>query len=128
VVETDRGHELGRASYAGTASPYDGEPGQREGYTHERMLYADTSGTWTPAVAIGDLVAAGDVAGHVGDDPVETAIDGLVRGLVHDGLAVDAGTKLGDVDPRGEAVDPTKISDKALSLGGGVLEAVLRLR
>jgi len=68
------------------------------------------------------------VVGSVGDRPVETEIDGLVRGLIHGGLRVSEGTKLGDVDPRGEAVDPAKISDKALSLGGGVLEAALRLR
>jgi xanthine dehydrogenase accessory factor len=128
VVETDRGHELGRVFYEGTASAYDGEPGEREGVTHERVLYADAAGTWSPAVAIGDLVEAGDVVGNVGDEAVEATIDGLVRGLVHDGVEVEAGTKLGDIDPRGEAVDPTTISDKALSLGGGVLEAVLRLK
>jgi xanthine dehydrogenase accessory factor len=128
VVETDRGHELGRVHYEGTASEYDGEPAAREGYTTERVLYADDDGVWEPAVGIGDLVAAGDTVGHVGDAPVAAEIDGLVRGLVHGGVEVDAGTKLGDVDPRGAAVDPTTISDKALCLGGGVLEAVLRLR
>jgi xanthine dehydrogenase accessory factor len=126
VVETDRGHELGRVYYSGAASSYDGEPGERRGYTHERVLRAPTDGTWEPTVAIGDLVGAGDAVGHVGDTPVETEIDGLVRGLVHEGVEVADGTKLGDVDPRGEDVDPTKISDKALALGGGVLEAVLR--
>ena len=128
VVETHRGHAPGRAIYEGTASPYDGEPGERGGHTHERVLYAESAGTWSPAVEIGDLVATGDVVGHVDDEPVAAAIDGLVRGLVHGGLEVKAGTKLGDVDPRGDAVDPTLISDKALALGGGVLEAVLRLR
>ena len=127
VVETDRGHELGRVFYEGAASAYDGEPGERRGYTHERVLRAPTDGPWEPTVAIGDTVAAGDVVGRVGDSPVETEIDGLVRGLVHGGLDVSEGTKLGDVDPRGESVDPTKISDKALCLGGGVLEAALRL-
>ncbi|MFB6361357.1 MAG: XdhC family protein [Halobacteriales archaeon] len=128
VVETDRGHELGRVFYEGTASPYDGTPGEREGHTLERVLYADTAGEWSPRVQIGEPVEAGDVFGHVGDEPVAAEIDGLVRGLVREGLQVEAGTKLGDIDPRGDAVDPTEISDKALSLGGGVLEAVLRLR
>ena len=73
-------------------------------------------------------MAAGDAVGRVGDEPVEAEIDGLVRGLVKGGLSVSGGAKLGDIDPRGESVDPSKISDKALSLGGGVLEAVLRLR
>lgn len=128
VVETDRGHELGRVFYDGTASAYDGEPGKRRGYTHERVLRSPAEGRWEAAVDIGDVVSAGDVVGHVDGQGVTTAIDGLVRGLVHDGLSVSEGAKLGDVDPRGESVDYEKISDKALCLGGGVLEAVLRLR
>jgi len=128
VVETDRGHELGRVFYDGTASPYDGEPGERRGYTHERVLRASAEGTWTPTVAIGDTVESGEVVGRVDDHLLETDIGGLIRGLVAEGVDVGEGAKLGDVDPRGESVDPAKISDKALCLGGGVLEAVLRLR
>lgn len=134
VVETDRGHELGRVYYEGTARDYDGEPGERRGYTHERVVRAPTAGRWETSVDVGDLVAAGETVGTVvpvgtGDEePVTTEIDGLVRGLVRSGLDVEEGAKLGDVDPRGEAVDHTKVSDKALSLGGGVLEAVSRLR
>ncbi|MEF8782174.1 MAG: selenium-dependent molybdenum cofactor biosynthesis protein YqeB [Haloarculaceae archaeon] len=127
VVETDRGHELGRVFYDGTASAYDGEPGERRGYTHERVLRTPAEGRWETTVEIGDIVSAGDVVGHVDGQAVTTAIDGLVRGLVHDGLTVSEGAKVGDVDPRGESVDYEKISDKALCLGGGVLEAVLRL-
>lgn len=127
VIETDRGHELGRVVYEGRASEYDGEPGERRGYTHERVLRAPTDGEWTPTVAIGEHVSAGQVVGSVGETPVESEIGGLVRGLVHTGIHVDSETKLGDVDPR-DGVDHTKISDKALCLGGGVLEAVLALR
>jgi xanthine dehydrogenase accessory factor len=128
VVETDRGHQLGRVFYEGTTSAYDGEPGERRGYTHERVLRAPEAGQWETAVEIGDLVSAGDAVGNVDGEPVTAEIDGLVRGLVYDGLSVSAGAKLGDVDPRGESVDYQKISDKALCLGGGVLEAVLHLR
>lgn len=127
VVETNRGHELGRAIYDGTADEYDGEPGERRGYTHERVLRAPSAGTWESSREIAEMVESGDVIGHVDDDPVVTEIDGLIRGLVHDGVAVDEGAKLGDVDPRGESVDPAKISDKALAVGSGALEAVLRL-
>jgi len=127
VVETDRGHQLGRVLYEGTASDYDGVPGERNGYTHERVLRAPTAGTWETSAAIGDLVPAGEVVGYVDDRPVATEIDGLIRGFVRDGLEVGEGAKLGDVDPRGGSVDHEMISDKALSLGGGVLEAVLRL-
>ncbi len=127
VVETDRGHRLGRVFYEGAASAYDGIPGEREGFTTERVLRAPAAGAWETSVAIGDLVEAGDVVGYVDETPVESAIGGLVRGLVHDGLEVSEGTKLGDVDPRGGSVDYEEISDKALCLGGGVLEAVLHL-
>lgn len=127
VVETDRGHRLGRVFYEGRASDYDGIPGEREGYTTERVLRAPAGGTWETAVEIGDTVTAGDTVGSIDGSPVETEIGGLVRGLIHDDLAVAEGTKLGDVDPRGESVDYEEISDKALCLGGGVLEAVLRL-
>jgi len=128
VVETDRGHELGRVFYDGTASAYDGEPGEREGYTHERVVRAPVDGRWETAVDIGAVVSAGETLGTVDDAPVTAEIDGLVRGLVHDGIDVGEGAKLGDIDPRGASVDHTKVSDKALCLGGGVLEAVLRLR
>ncbi|WP_137285682.1 selenium-dependent molybdenum cofactor biosynthesis protein YqeB [Halorussus salinisoli] len=128
LVETDRGHKLGRVFYEGTTSPYDGEPGERQGYTYERVLRAPSDGRWETTAAIGDLVSAGDVVGYVDDDPVETAIDGLVRGLVHDGIDVSEEAKLGDIDPRGESVDHTNVSDKALCLGGGVLEAILHFR
>jgi len=127
VVETDRGHELGHVFYDGTARPHDGEPGERMGYTHERVFRAPASGTWETAVELGDIVDAETVVGSVDAEPVATEIGGVVRGLVHDGVSVSEGTKLGDVDPRAD-VDHTKISDKALCLGGGVLEALLALR
>ena len=127
VVETDRGHELGRVFYSGSASAYDGIPGERRGYTTERVVRAPVAGTWETATELGALVDAGDTVGYVDDEPVAADIDGLVRGLVHTGVEVDEGAKLGDIDPRGESVDHTKISDKALGLGGGVLEAVLHL-
>ncbi len=128
VIETDRGHELGRVYYEGTASEYNGVPAAREGYTTERVFYAPTQGSWKREVAIGELVTSGEVLGTVDGEAVIAEIDGLVRGLVHDGVEVTDGTKLGDIDPRGDAVDPATISDKALCLGGGVLEAILRLR
>lgn len=127
VVETDRGHELGRVFYEGTASEYDGEPGERRGYTHERVLRAPADGVWKTECEIGDHVAAGDTIGTVAGESVTASIDGLVRGLVHTDLSVETGAKLGDVDPR-EDVDYRKISDKALCLGGGILEAVLHLK
>lgn len=128
VVETDRGHELGRVYYEGTASEYNGVPGERRGFTHERVIRAPRAGEWETETELGAMVEADEIVGYVDEEPVRTEIEGLVRGLVHDGVDVKEGAKLGDVDPRGESVDHTKISDKALGLGGGVLEAVLHLR
>lgn len=127
VVETDRGHRLGRVYYEGSASDYDGLPAERRGYTTERVIYAPTAGVWEPSVELGEMVETGETVGHVGEQAIRAELDGLVRGLVHGGVDVDEGTKLGDIDPR-EGVDHTEISDKALCLGGGVLEAVLSLR
>jgi xanthine dehydrogenase accessory factor len=127
VVETDRGPDLGRVYYRGTTSDYTGVPPDfGGGYTTERLFSAPTDGTWEPAVEIGETVTEGDVLGTVGDESVIAEMDGLVRGVAYDGLDVDEGLKLGDLDPR-ENVDPTKISDKALALGGSVLTAVQKL-
>lgn len=128
VVETDRGHELGHVFYEGSASEYDGTPGERRGFTHERVFYAPTDGTWETTVEIGEMVSAGETVGYVDGQPVETEIEGVIRGLVASGITVSNGTKLGDTDPRGDSVDPETISDKALCLGGGVLEAVLAIQ
>lgn len=124
VVETLRGPRLGRVIWAGTAVPDTGTPGTIGGRTGERVLRAPADGVVGWAVAIGDVVAAGQDLGAVDGSPVAASIDGRVRGLVREGTHVAAGLKIGDVDPRLDvAVD--EISDKALAVGGGVLEAVM---
>ena len=125
VVETKRGHHLGRVITEGAAAPNTGEPEAVAGHTHQRVLRAPGAGVFSPLVAIGDPVTAGQVVGRVGDAPVATAIDGVVRGLLHGGLAVTEGLKIGDVDPRGVRDYCFAISDKARAVGGGVLEALL---
>ncbi|HUW64705.1 MAG TPA: selenium-dependent molybdenum cofactor biosynthesis protein YqeB [Spirochaetia bacterium] len=125
VVETQRGHDLGRVILDGAAQPNTGEPEAVRGYTHERVLRAPGAGIFTPALTIGDPVAAGQVVGHVGAEPVPAAISGVVRGLLHGGLAVSRGLKIGDVDPRGRRENCFTMSDKALAVGGAVLEALL---
>lgn len=127
VVETDRGPDLGRIHYQGSTTDYTGVPPDLGGgYTTERLFRAPTAGTWSPAVEIGDTVSEGEELGTVDGEPILAEMDGLVRGVAHGGLDVDEGLKLGDLDPR-ENVDPTKISDKALALGGSVLTAVQKL-
>lgn len=127
VVETRRGHDLGRVLREGTTAANTGVPGEIGGYTSERVLRAPSAGRFRGVMEIGTSVSAGDVVGHVGEEPVRSRIDGVLRGLLHSGLEVPVGFKLGDVDPRG---DPTRcrfVSDKALAVGGGVLEAACAL-
>ena len=96
--------------------------------SRRRVLRAPAQGVFRAAAAIGDRVRAGDTVAYVDDEPVYSHLDGVVRGLLHDGLAVPVGMKVGDIDPRGVVSHCFTISDKALAVGGGVLEAILFLR
>lgn len=127
VVETNRGHNLGRVIWQGSAEPNTGVPGTISGENARRILLAPASGLFREVRHIGELVKAGEVLAYIGDTPVLSRLDGVVRGLLHDGLPVQEGMKIGDVDPRGVVSHCFTISDKSLAVAGGVLEAVLRL-
>ena len=124
VVETMRGPQLGRVFCTGSAAPNTGIPGVIGGRGTERVLRAPAAGTISWRARIGQLVQAGEVLGTVAGAQVRAPFPGLVRGLVADRTAVPAGLEIGDVDPRADT-DWQQISDKALAIGGGVLEAVL---
>jgi xanthine dehydrogenase accessory factor len=124
VIETMRGPRLGRVLWTGTAAPNTGTPGVIGGRGAERVLRAPAAGTISWRARIGDVVVADAVLGAVDGAEVRAPFAGLVRGLVADQTAVPAGLKIGDVDPRADT-DWQQISDKALAIGGGVLEAVL---
>ena len=125
VVETMRGHYLGRVIYEGSALPNTNIPGLIGGYAGERVLRAPADGVFEGAKRIGDRVEAGDVAGYVDGAPMACTIGGVLRGLLADGVPVTKGMKSGDVDPRCEEAHCRCASDKALAVGGGVLEAIL---
>jgi xanthine dehydrogenase accessory factor len=125
VIETNRGHDLGRVILAGQAAPDTGIPGPVMGYASERVVRTPGEGLFRGVKAIGDTVEAGDVVAHAGDQPVLAPISGVLRGLLADGLLVKEGMKVGDVDPRGVREHCFTISDKARALGGSVLEAIL---
>ncbi len=127
VVETNRGHDLGRVIWRGSAEPDTGMPGEIGGHSQQRLLRAPSAGIFRAAKTIGDQVAAGEIVCHVGNTPVMAQISGIVRGLLHDGLPVARGMKIGDVDPRIAREHCFTISDKSLAIAGGVLEAVLFL-
>ncbi len=152
VIETQRGHNLGRVYYRGAAQPDSGTPGNVGGQDTLRVVRAPVAGIFYAHRKIGDRLKAGDVIGRVitvdvsltdsaagrlaaidrdASQPlgivVKTRIDGVLRGILHDGLKVSANTKIADVDPRGEVENCFTVSDKSWAVGGGVLEAVLYL-
>jgi len=125
VIETKRGHTLGRVIRKGSAIPNTGVPGNVGGQTIRRLLKAPADGVFHPEKNIGNLVREGDRVANVDGIPVYALTDGKIRGMLQDGVPVTKGLKSGDVDPRGSSVDHMTVSDKAMAIGGGVLEAIL---
>lgn len=127
VIESQRGHYLGRTIYNGGAIPNTGVPGNIGGYTVERIIRATDDGEIKPMVNIGDYVEKDQIVAIVNDEPVYASIAGIVRGMLQEGVKVHKGMKSGDIDPRCKREHCFTISDKARSIAGGVLEAILTL-
>jgi xanthine dehydrogenase accessory factor len=126
VIETNRGHRLGRVIEEGEAEPNTGIPGEIAGLTWERVLRAPCAGRFQSHRSIGDPVSQGEIVAEVEGIPIKANIPGVMRGLLRDGLKVKEKMKVGDVDPRGIQQHCFTISEKARAIGGGVLEAILR--
>ena len=126
IVETSRGHDLGKIITIGPAKANTGIPGNIEGFTEERIIRAPAAGKVTILKDISSLVKKGDIIARVGDTSVEASIDGMIRGMIREGTEVHAQMKMGDIDPRGEKAQYKTISDKARAIGGSVLEILLR--
>jgi xanthine dehydrogenase accessory factor len=126
VVETNRGHNLGRLLSSGSAEPNTGVPGSVKGISADRVLRSPSVGQWESALDIGDPVEKGETVGTVAEIAVTAKIDGILRGLIRPGIHVSEGLKIGDIDPRGAKPSCFTISDKALAIAGGVLEGILR--
>ena len=127
VIETNRGHDLGRIITAGSAEANTGLPGAIAGFTEERVLWAPVAGHFKTTRSIGDLVIADEIIGTVAGQKVYSRINGVLRGLIRSETTVTRGLKIGDVDPRGQKQYCYTISEKARAIGGSVLEAVLRV-
>jgi xanthine dehydrogenase accessory factor len=125
VIETQRGHRLGRVLRAGLAEPNTGIPGGVNGHGSDRVLRSPAAGVFRGLKTIGEDVTPGEVAATVDGVPVPATISGVVRGILRDGLLVQPGMKVGDIDPRGVREHCFTVSDKALAVAGGVLEAIL---
>ena len=127
IVETHREAALGAVIAQGAAMADTGIPGKLGGESGKRILRAPRSGRFCSPKFIGDLVREGETIGDVAGRPVVSLLDGMLRGLVHPRAELSAGEKVGDVDPRGRAIDPALISDKALAVGAGALRALALL-
>ncbi len=135
VIETNRGHQLGRIYYWGNAMEDTGVPGVIDGFSRKRVIYSQQDGCFYGIKKIGDVVKKGDPIGEIHDPGknhgskifVRAPIDGMIRGLIPEGCSVSKGMKIGDVDPRGKMAHYDLISDKGRTISGGVLEAVLHL-
>jgi xanthine dehydrogenase accessory factor len=129
VIETNRGHNLGRVYLEGFAEPNTGVPGTIGGYAGERLLRAPSAGRLYGVRHIGDQIHEGEIVAIIKSGaataPITAAITGILRGLVRDDLLVSAGMKVGDIDPRAIREHCFTISDKSRAIGGGVLEAIL---
>ena len=131
VIETKRGHNLGRVLWEGTAAPNTGIPGIIGGYGKERVIHCPAKGILRNVKKITDTVSKGEVIAVVetedGTVPVEATLDGILRGLIRDGYPVNVGFKMADIDPRADEYNNCfTVSDKARCIAGGVLEAILQ--
>ncbi len=127
VIETNRGHNLGRVILKGKPEPNTGVPGVIGGHAAKRVVRSTAEGIVKPVKKIGDLVKEGDLLATIGNTEVRAQIPGVLRGMIHEGMYVPEGFKIGDVDARGNVENCFTISDKARAVGGGTLEALLYL-
>lgn len=125
VVETNRGHRLGRIIDTGKAEGNTGVPGNIGGYTHERVLKSPAGGQFCSDQEIGNHVRSGDLIGVIGSIELRAKIAGVIRGLIKPGIQVLSGEKIADIDPRADANFCNLISDKARNISGSVLELVV---
>lgn len=129
VIETMRGHDLGRLIFNGQAKKNTGVPGNIMGFSTERVIYSPRDGIIKNHREIGDFVEKGEVIAEVDNFNIEATINGILRGIIKDGFHVKKNLKIADIDPRKTEIENCcKISDKARNIAGGVLEAILYLR
>lgn len=125
LIETNRGHNIGKVIYQGQAEPNTGIPGEIAGMSTQRVVRAPKAGRFSTDKQIGDFAQSGEVIAFVDGSPIKANIKGVIRGLLRDGTDVCEGMKVGDIDPRGNKDYCYLISDKSMAIAGGVLQAIL---
>ncbi len=125
VIETLRGHNMGRVFWEGSAAADTGLPGSIVSYKVDRVLRAPANGFLEPHAEIGQRLKKGDLIATVSSAEIRALFDGVLRGLIHPSVELTRGMKIGDLDPRDDPSFCYRVSDKALAVGGGVLEALL---
>jgi xanthine dehydrogenase accessory factor len=125
VIETNRGHRMGRVIWRGAAEKDTGVPESVRAHGTDRVIRSPVNGILAAHVQIGDHLEEGQIIAEVGDMQVKAPFKGVLRGLLHPGIHVWRGLKLGDIDPRDDPRYCYQVSDKSLAIGGGVLEAIL---
>lgn len=133
VIETQRGHNLGRVIYRGSAAPNTGIPGKIAGFDKERVIHSPAAGILRNVASITDTVQKGEIIAVIEtaqrEIPVEASLTGLLRGLIRDGYPVTKGFKIADIDPRADEYNNCfTVSDKARCIAGGAMEAILHLK
>lgn len=126
VIDAAPGHPLGRVYYKGGATPWPDAYGAMDGDI-EGVLCAPADGAFMGTRRIGDVVGAGDTVGVVAGEPMTASCSGVLLGLLADGVAVTRGMKAAEVSPHGKVEHCYSVSGCALAVGGGVLEALLKL-
>ena len=124
VIETAWGDALGAVITDGTTKPHEGEPNIIGGYGIERVVYSPEAGIFASDFAIGDAVAAGQIVAHVGKTSLAAPLDGRLRGLTRSGVPVGKGTKVIEIDPRGEDAVFTGIGERPAKIADGVVRAI----
>ena len=125
VIETRRGHTLGRVLWEGSALSDTGLPEPLEKWSSERVLRAPVSGELEAKAEIGDHLEKGQIIAEIAGEKIIAPFTGILRGLIHPNIPIEQGCKIGDIDPRDDPQLCNLVSDKALAIGGGVLEAIL---
>ena len=126
AVETQWGDELGAVVAQGATKPLGGEPRAFDGHARDRFVYAPAGGVMRTDAAIAQRVAAGEIVATIGEQPLRAPLDGILRGLVHDGVPVAEGAKVIEVDPRGDLTKVFGIGPRPRRIAEGVLEAMAR--